>query len=31
MNPGNYDGVDIVGAGQTPYEKRTTKTVQRLI
>jgi acetyl-CoA acetyltransferase len=31
MNPGNYDGVYIVGAGQTPYEKRTAKTVQRLI
>src|SRR3954470_23324692 len=26
-----YGGVFIVGAGQTPYEKRTEKTVQRLI
>ena len=31
MNPGTYEGVYIVGAGQTPYEKRTTKTVQHLI
>jgi len=28
---GGYDGVYVVGAGQTPYEKRTEKTVQRLI
>lgn len=27
----NYDGVYIVGTSQTVYEKRTTKTVQRLI
>ena len=28
---GTYEGVYIVGAGQTLYEKRTTKTVQHLI
>jgi acetyl-CoA acetyltransferase len=31
MTSKNYDGVFIVGAGQTKYEKRTDKTVQRLI
>ena len=31
MLSGPYDGVYIVGAGQTPYEKRTEKPVQRLI
>jgi acetyl-CoA acetyltransferase len=30
MGPG-YEGVFVVGAGQTPYEKRTEKPVQRLI
>ncbi|MDB5413517.1 MAG: hypothetical protein JWR10_1852 [Rubritepida sp.] len=30
MSPG-YEGVYVVGAGQTKYEKRTEKTVQRLI
>lgn len=29
MNQG-YEGVYIVGYGQTPYEKKTTKTIQRL-
>ena len=28
---GAYDGVYLVGAGQTPYEKQTAKPVQRLI
>ncbi|HVL57745.1 MAG TPA: thiolase family protein [Burkholderiaceae bacterium] len=31
QNDGSFDGVFVVGAGQTPYEKRTSKTVQRLI
>jgi len=31
MTTGNYEGVYIVGCGQTPYEKRTTKTSPRLI
>ncbi|MFQ5757052.1 MAG: thiolase family protein [Acidiferrobacterales bacterium] len=31
MKRGRYDGVYIVGAGQTRYEKRTEKPVQRLI
>lgn len=31
MPTGAYDGVYIVGAGQTPYVKRTEKPVQRLI
>ena len=30
MGPG-YEGVYVVGAGQTPYEKHTEKPVQRLI
>lgn len=30
MGPG-YDSVYVVGCGQTPYEKRTEKPVQRLI
>ncbi|MBX9752484.1 MAG: thiolase family protein [Roseococcus sp.] len=30
MGPG-YEGVFVVGAGQTPYEKKTEKPVQRLI
>lgn len=31
MGTGSFDGVFVVGAGQTPYEKRTEKPVQRLI
>jgi acetyl-CoA acetyltransferase len=31
MTTGSYEGVYIVGCGQTPYEKRTTKTSPRLI
>ena len=31
MAKGSYDGVYVVGAGQTLYEKRTEKTVHRLI
>jgi acetyl-CoA acetyltransferase len=31
MTSGQFEGVYVVGAGQTPYEKRTEKTVQRLI
>ena len=31
MTKGSFDGVYIVGAGQTPYEKKTEKTSQRLL
>ena len=31
MRNGSFEGVYIVGAGETAYEKRTDKTVQRLI
>ncbi|MSQ55470.1 MAG: thiolase family protein [Betaproteobacteria bacterium] len=31
MSKGNYDGVYIVGCGQTEYEKKTGKTSPRLI
>jgi len=31
MTTGSYEGVYIVGCGQTPYEKKTTKTSPRLI
>lgn len=31
MAPHSFDGIYIVGAGQTDYEKRTEKHVQRLI
>ena len=31
MTNGSFEGVIVAGAGQTPYEKRTEKTVQRLI
>lgn len=31
MSKGNYDGVYIVGCGQTAYEKKTDKTSPRLI
>ena len=30
MNTGGYEGVYIVGVGQTAYEKRTAKSVHRL-
>lgn len=31
MTKGTYEGVYIVGAGQTPYEKRTDKPLHRVI